>query len=364
MKTMTRRQFLAGTALVSLGVIAASCTPQREPTVAASTPVAQAPLATAAPIKENTAAPTAASSATTKTTSAAAPTIAQPTAAKQPTAAPQVTSAPVEAAYLAVVRGADAEAITMRALAAIGGIERFVKNGYDVIIKPNMCNASHGPEYASTTNPDVVAALVKMCLGAGAKRVRVMDFPFSGTGEMAYEISKVAPAVKAAGGEMEAMAPMRFAETPIPDGVDLKKWDIYQPVLEADLVINLPIAKHHSLARLTLGGKNLMGVVLDRGSMHRNLGQRIADVVSVDKPQLTEIDATRNLMANGPTGGNLADVKQANTIIASHDIVAADAYATSLFNLKPEDISYIVAAAKMGLGVMDLSSVKVEELNI
>lgn len=356
MKTLTRRQFLSGVALMGVGVIAASCAPQREPTVAVSTPIAQAPAATHAPTQDKPTAPVATNAPTTASTSA-------PATKVQPTAAPQATPAPAEAAYLAVVRGANAEAITMRALSALGGIERFVKNGYDVIIKPNMCNASHGPEYASTTNPEVVAALVKMCLGAGAKRVRVMDYPFSGTGERAYETSKIAPAVQAVGGEMEVMVPMRFAETQIPQGVDLKKWAIYQPVLEADLVINLPIAKHHSLARLTLGGKNLMGVVQDRGSMHRNLGQRIADVVSVVKPQLTVIDATRILMANGPTGGNLADVKQANTIIASHDIVAADAYATSLFNLKPEDISYIVAAAKMGLGVMDLSNIKVEELN-
>jgi uncharacterized protein (DUF362 family) len=191
-----------------------------------------------------------------------------------------------------------------------------------------------------------------------------MDSPFDGTAQAAYVRSGIEAAVKAAGGEMELMAPMGFLTTSIPDGVDLKEWAIYQPILEADLVINVPIAKNHGLARLTLGGKNLMGMIEDRGSIHRNLGQRIADLTSVIRPQLTVIDAFRILMANGPTGGDLSDVKQANTIIASHDLVACDAYATSLFGLTPNDIGYITASAKMGLGQADLSQIKVEELTI
>ncbi|MBC7235983.1 MAG: DUF362 domain-containing protein [Chloroflexi bacterium] len=282
--------------------------------------------------------------------------------AERPTTEP--TPVPAQSAYLAVARGNSPEAITMRAIAAIGGIERFVKQGYDVIIKPNICNAHNGPEYASTTNPEVVATLVKLCLGAGARRVRVMDYPFSGSGEAAYVKSGIEAAVKAAGGEMEVMAPAKFVEAEIPAGVDLKKWRFYRPILEADLVINVPIAKHHSLARLTLAGKNLMGTIQDRGSLHRNLGQRIADITSRVRPQLTVVDAVRILMANGPTGGNLNDVKQANTVIASHDIVAADAYATSLFGLKPQDIAYIAASAQMGLGTMELGSVKIEELSV
>mgnify|MGYP003681906797 CR=1 FL=1 len=275
-----------------------------------------------------------------------------------------MAASPAEAAYLAVARGPDPEAITKRAIAAIGGIERFVKPGYDVIIKPNICNHYHSPEYASTTNPEVVATLVRLCLGAGAKRVRVMDYPFTGPAETAYVRSGIEEAVKRAGGQMELMARMRYVQAEIPDGVDLKSWTFYQPILEADLVINVPIAKHHGLARLTLGGKNLMGVILDRGKMHRNLSQRIADLTSLVRPQLTVVDAVRMLLDNGPTGGNLNDVKEANTIIASHDIVAADAYATTLFGLAPSDISYVVASARMGLGTMDLKSIKIVEVKV
>ncbi len=274
------------------------------------------------------------------------------------------TPIPAESAYMAVVHGESPAAITMRALAAIGGIERFVKSGDDVVIKPNICNANHGPEYASTTNPEVVATLVTLCLGAGAKRVRVMDFPFSGSAQAAYKISGIEEAVQAAGGEMEIMIPAKYVDVDIPLGRDLKTWTFYQPILAADVVINVPIAKHHSLARLTLAGKNLMGTIQNRSAMHRNLGQRIADLTSLVQPELTVMDAVRMLMANGPTGGNLNDVKVANTVIASHALVAVDAYTSTLFGLQPHDIAYTAAAADMGLGTLDLDGITIEELSI
>jgi uncharacterized protein (DUF362 family) len=250
------------------------------------------------------------------------------------------------------------------AIKALGGIERFVKPGNDVIVKPNICVAYHTYEYAATTNPEVVGTLVALCVGAGARRVRVMDQPFGGTAEQAYTRSGIAEAVKSAGGEMELMSRMKFRETSIPDGRDIKKWQVYGDALDADVVINVPIAKSHGLARLTLGMKNLMGLILDRGAFHSNIGQRLADLTSLVRPELTIIDAVRTLMRNGPTGGNLNDVKLTNTIIASHDIVAADAYATGLFDLKPDDITCVPSGAAMGLGTADLKSLKIEEIKV
>lgn len=266
-------------------------------------------------------------------------------------------------AYLAVARGADPATITRRAVAALGGIERFVRAGDEVIIKPNICVNYHPPEYAATTNPTVVATLVTLCLEAGARRVRVMDMPFGGTPESAYAVSGIGEAVQAAGGQMEVMSPVKFARFTIPEGRDLTSWEVYRDILEADVLINVPIAKHHSLARLSLGGKNLLGVIRDPNQMHRNLGQRIADLVSLIRPTLTVVDAVRILVTHGPTGGSLNDVQQRDTVIASHDIVAADAYAATLFNLSGADIGYVKAAAEMGLGTMELDAVKVEEIN-
>ncbi len=268
-------------------------------------------------------------------------------------------------AYLAVARGTDPAAIVKTALASLGGIERFVKTGQDVIIKPNICVDYHPAEYAATTNPDVVATLVALCLGAGAKHVRVMDSPFAGISpNSAYAASGIEAAVKAAGGVMEVMSPIKFAKFPIPQGKSITSWEIYRDVLETDVLIDVPIAKNHSLARLTLGGKNLLGVVSNPNQIHADLPQRVADLVSLIRPTLTVVDAYRILKEHGPTGGSLNDVTQANTIIASHDIIAADAYGATLFGLTGADVPYIKIGAEMGLGTLDLSKVKVEEVNV
>jgi uncharacterized protein (DUF362 family) len=109
--------------------------------------------------------------------------------------------------------------------------------------------------------------------------------------------------------------------------------------------------------------KNLMGTVENRGGLHANLGQRLADLTSRLRPALTVVDAIRILTANGPTGGSLDDVQQLDTVIASPDIVSADSYAATLLGRKPEEIAYIDKAAAMGLGRMDLQNLSIEEIS-
>lgn len=262
------------------------------------------------------------------------------------------------------MHGEDPAAITEAALKALGGIERFEKNGYNVIIKPNICTDTYSFEYGATTNPVVVATLVRLALGADAKRVRVMDFPFGGTPASAYARSGISDAVKAAGGEMEVMNPNKYRKISIPNAKSLKECSIYQDVLDCDLLIDVPIAKDHMLAGITVGCKNLLGAIQNRNEIHYNLSERIPDLVSIIRPKLTVVDAVRTLMTHGPTGGNLNDVKINNTVIASHDIVAADSYATRLHNLTAADIPYIAAAGARGLGQADLSGLKIEEINV
>jgi uncharacterized protein (DUF362 family) len=276
----------------------------------------------------------------------------------------EVSGSVQDRAYLAIVHGPDPAAITRAAVDALGGIERFVKPGADVIVKPNMCVNFSTYEYAATTNPTVVATLVRLCLDAGAKRVRVMDTPYTGDPETAYRTSGISDAVSEAGGTMEVMSRVKYAKFDIPEGRDIKSWSIYRDVIEADVLINVPIAKQHGSSRLTLGCKNLMGVVDNASQFHRNLHQRIADLSTLVRPQLTVIDAVRILTAHGPGGGNLADVEQLDTVIASHDIITADAYATTLFGLTPDDISYVRLGAEMGVGEKDWSKVKVEEFDL
>jgi len=364
MQRISRREWFKRIGVPALGAIGAfivACKSRVSPL--ATEPTTQP--ATKTPGPTATSPPPA--TATTAATAAPAP----PAAIEGPVAteAPAATDAPppppaLGSAYLAVARGPGPSANVEAALNAIGGIGRFVQPGNDVIVKPNICVAYHTPEYAATTNPEVVAALVRLCLNAGARRVRVMDQPFGGTAEEAYSRSGIAAAVESAGGVMELMAGMKYGTASIPRGQDIREWSVYRDALDADVLINVPIAKTHDLAILTLGMKNLMGLVEDRGGLHPNLAQRLADLTTLFAPALTVIDATRILVANGPSGGNLDDVRQTQTIIASHDIVAADAYAATLFGMSGSDIPATRAGAVMGLGTLDLGSILVQELSV
>jgi uncharacterized protein (DUF362 family) len=348
MKKLSRQEFLQ---LASLGLGAVAL----EPLLSACAKA----VATELPKPQSS--PTQVPTATTGVTRQVDPTDTEVVPNNTPEPGP--TSPPAEAAYLAVARGSDdPETLVRRAISALGGMEKFVPKGARVMIKPNICVAYHSYEYAATTNPWVVAALVRLALEAGAKSVQVLDYPFGGSASEAYVRSGIQELVLAAGGEMAAVSGIKFVPVNLPNAQDLKKIKAFKDALDADVLIDVPIAKHHSLARLTLGMKNLMGLVQNRETIHQNLGQRIADLASLFQPDLTVVDAVRVLMANGPTGGNLDDVKKLDTVIASADIVAADSYATSLFDLQPADIAYIPAAAAMGIGRSDLENLKIEEI--
>ena len=287
----------------------------------------------------------------------AAPTVESATATESavPTAAP---------AYLAVARGGDdPEALTRAAIAAIGGIGQFVKQGANVLIKPNYC-VLRKYEYAATTNPWVVAALVKMSFEAGAAKVTVFDFPFGGASVDTAKISGIAEQATAAGAQMEYVVASKFVPTDI-SGHSLKSAAIYSEVTNADVVINVPIAKNHSTTGLTLGMKNMMGTVLNRGAIHNDIHRMIADLAMFIRPELTIIDAVRILVANGPQGGSLRDVKKLDTVIASADVVAADAYATRLFGwTDPNRLGYIKYGAEWGLGRSDLENLNIAEISV
>jgi uncharacterized protein (DUF362 family) len=357
MSRISRREFLlsvlAGVGGLAVDQVLTACSPKATLFTPEATLAPQPTTAHPTNTQPSTAAPTKPPSSTAITQSEASPTPPQPNPTQPPAGSP----------YMVVARNGEPEDMVRRALAALGGMEKFVSKGANVILKPNICVAYHTYEYAATTNPWVVGALVKLCLEAGAGSVRVMDYPFGGTAKEAYAVSGIEEQVKAAGGEMASMPGFKYVSTNIPEGKSLKKTDIFGDILDADVLINVPIAKHHSLARLTLGMKNLMGVIRDRGAIHQNLGQRLADLNSRIRPTLTVVDAIRVLMANGPTGGNLDDVKQLNTIIVSPDIVAADSYGATLFGLQPDELPYIKAGAAMGLGSSDLGSLRIEEIN-
>jgi uncharacterized protein (DUF362 family) len=263
---------------------------------------------------------------------------------------------------MAIASGGEPAELVRAVIQSLGGMSRFVSSGDDVIIKPNICVDYRTYQYAATTNPWVVGELVRLALAAGAGRVRVMDYPFGGTCDNAYVTSGIRDQVLAAGGEMESISMFKFVNTSIPDGLDLTSCYIYEDILNADVVINVPIAKHHGLARLTLGMKNLMGTIQDRPMMHLNIGQRLADLTSRVRPALTVVDAVRILTRNGPTGGSLSDVMKIDHVIASHDIVAADSLAARLFAIDPMSLSYVQAGTAMGLGRSDIGNLDIHDI--
>lgn len=252
-----------------------------------------------------------------------------------------------------------------RALAALAradnDLDRAALDGDVVVIKPNIGHP-RAPKYAVTTSPSVVATLVSLARQAGAKKVIVMDNPVSSDPAHCYSASKISAAVKAAGGSMKVMGSSGYKRYAIP-GHLLKTHPLYAAIVNADVLINVPIAKQHGSTGLTLAGKNMMGCTSNRQKMHTlGLSQSIAEINAKLRPELTVIDAMRILVHNGPSGGSLSDVRTKNTVIACKDWVAADTYATRLFGKKPGAVPYIKAAANMGLGTMNLSSVTIRKV--
>lgn len=262
-----------------------------------------------------------------------------------------------ERPVVAIAEDRNFERGTLAAVNALGGMKRFVKPGDVVVVKPNI-GWDRRPEQAANTHPLVVRTVAAEALRAGARKVKVFDRTCNDP-RRCYASSGIEAALKGMKGvDVKHMEDERFRKVTL-NGRTLREWELYDEAVSADVFINVPIAKHHGLTGLTLGLKNIMGVMGgNRGFIHRSIDAALADINAVLKSRLTIIDATRILTANGPQGGNPRDVKVLNKVIASGDIVAADAYATTLFGLKPEDIPTTVAAYRRGLGEMNLSRIR------
>lgn len=264
---------------------------------------------------------------------------------------------------VAVARGKEYAKLVEKVVADLGGIGKFVSKGDKVVVKPNI-GWDRNVEQGANTHPIVVVALVKLALDAGAKQVLVFDRTCN-EAKRCYVNSGIQQAVADIGDKRavcEFIDNRKWAKLNIAKGKSVTEWEFYREAVECDCYINAPIAKHHGLAKLTLGLKNTMGILNgNRGQIHQDIGQKLADINTVIPCKLTVIDATRILLAHGPQGGDLKDVKVLDTVIASADPVAADAYATTLFGKKPDEIASTVAAYKMGMGEMDLSKIRVIE---
>jgi uncharacterized protein (DUF362 family) len=289
--------------------------------------------------------------------SASATPSAEATAPAVPTATP-APSAPLP--DLAVWTGDDPEANVRAAIAALGGMARFVKRDDKVVVKPNVLTG-RAPQFATTTNPQVLGGIIKMCLEAGAAQVVVLDRPTS-SARQAFDVSGLTAATQNAGGTLKILSDRNFERVAIPGGRSLTSWPLVADVFDADVFINVPIAKTHGMAGLTMSMKNLMGIMGgERGTIHQDFAQKIVDVNTLVKPHLVVLDAYRMLIRNGPTGGDLKDVRLAKTVVAGTSQLAVDAFGATLFGWKPNDLDYLVRAADQGLGIIDLSRLAVSK---
>lgn len=261
---------------------------------------------------------------------------------------------------IAVAQGPSPSGITKAAVDALGGIARFISKGDIVVVKPNI-GWDRRPEQAANTNPDVVSTLVRLCYEAGARRVKVFDRTCNDA-RRCYKQSGIADAAAAAGADVSYIDDRKFKTVRI-DGLVLKEWPLYTEILEADKIINVPIAKTHGLATLTLGMKNWMGVMGGwRGRIHQRIDESLVDISTILKPTLIVLDAVRILTGNGPQGGRLEDVKMLNTVIAGTDQVAIDAMGAMLFGLEGSNLGYVKIGDRVGLGTMDLSRLKIKKV--
>ncbi len=259
---------------------------------------------------------------------------------------------------LAVAEKGTPEENTRAAVKALGGMEGFVKKGDKVAIKANI-GWLRTPLQAANTNPDVVRAVVQMCQEAGAKEIVLVEHTCDKPAQQCFDLSGIKAALEGTGvriisGDNEGL----YRTIEIPKGKVLSSDKVFSDVLDADVLINIPIAKVHSAALVTLGMKNLMGINWNRQAWHQSsdFHQCIADFSSAVRPALTILDANRILLTNGPKGpGQTRDPK---IVAASADPVALDSFGATLFGKKGTDVPYIVKAHELGLGEIDLAKVK------
>jgi uncharacterized protein (DUF362 family) len=266
--------------------------------------------------------------------------------------------------YDLVVVSGDPTSATKKAIEAMGGISRFVKKGARVVLKPNMSFA-RTPEIGANTTPQVVATVAKLCIDAGAERVMVLDHTLQRP-ELCLERSGIQEACK--GIKNVYVLPLQekkfYQEIKVPQGKILEKVEVMKDVLNSDVLINLPTAKSHSTTGVSLGIKGLMGLIWDRESFHSrfNINQALADLLTVIKPNLTILDATRALVSGGP--GGPGEVHKPNLIIAGIDPVAVDSFGVTVApwygkNFKGRQVEHLLVAFQRGLGKIDIDQLRI-----
>jgi uncharacterized protein (DUF362 family) len=237
------------------------------------------------------------------------------------------------------------------ALRTMGGIDLFIKKGDVVVIKPNVA-FDKNPDLAATTQPDTLAAVVKLCLGAGARKVIVADNPINNP-ESCFFKTKVGDAALRAGAELMMPQDSYFEQLYIGGETITGTWKMfYRPFREATKVIGISPVKDHNLCKATVTMKNWYGLLGNpRNQFHQDIHGIISDFALMMKPTLVIADGRKLLMRNGPTGGSLNDVKRGDTIVVGTDHTSVDSWCvTRLLEKQRHEIVYLDKVIQRGLG--------------
>lgn len=265
---------------------------------------------------------------------------------------------------LVAIKGGEAARMYDAGIKALGGIERFVKKGQTVVVKPNI-GWNVPPENGGNTNPELVQRVVESCFEAGAGKVYVFDHTCN-TEASCYKNSGIAEAVKKAKGTMvTGSVQSHYHEVEIPGAEVLKKTEVHELIMNADVFINIPVLKNHMATLVTAAIKNLMGCIWDRMAYHySDLSRSIAEFCLYRKPDLNIVDAYTVMTRNGPRGVSPEDLKLMKMQIISTDIVAADAAAIKIYGAEPESIAHVKIAHELGIGNMNLNELKIKKITI
>jgi len=271
---------------------------------------------------------------------------------------PDFSVLPKDGQTISIIEGSDRVKTINKAIESLGGIERFVKPGETVAIKPNVAFAS-SPMLGATARPELVAEVVRLCRKAGAKRVTVTDNPINDPASC-FRLSGIDKAASEAGAKVILPKDHLFRHTTLAGGKLIRNWPIFfEPFEKVDRLIGITPVKHHHRAGASMSMKNWYGLLGGRRNVfHQDINTIIAELSMMVRPTLVILDGTEVMMTNGPTGGSRSDLIRKNNLIASTDCVAADSYGCTLLGLKVSDLPYLAKAERAGAGTTNYEALK------
>lgn len=259
---------------------------------------------------------------------------------------------------MSIVTGSDRVKTVRRALQSLGGIEQFVKHGDRVVLKVNAAFASP-PSLGATANPELVAEVARLCLGAGAASVIVTDNPINDP-QSCFTLSGIAKAAQTSGAKLWLPTPDSFQPTTLSGARLIRDWPLlFEPFRSATKVIGISPVKDHHRSGASMAMKNWYGLLGGRRNVfHQDIHTIISELAMMVRPTCVILDGTTTMISNGPTGGSLEDLQATNTMIVSTDQVAADAFGATLLGKTAADLTFIGKAAAAGVGTLDYESLK------